>query len=150
MWENAPRVPQPGLWPGGRGCCREALSRGRAGCTHFIIGRDMAGCKSSISGEDFYGPYQAQDTAKAHSAELGVQAVPSLNITYTEARGRVLARPPCRGGCAPVGRCRDRRRAPRHAHLLKVCAMGGRGSVQTQRQGQRGWRALPRLMWLGA
>ncbi len=58
----------------------------RAGCTHFIIGRDMAGCKSSISGEDFYGPYQAQDTAKAHAAELGVQTVPSLNITYTEAR----------------------------------------------------------------
>ena len=57
-----------------------------AGCTHFIIGRDMAGCKSSITGEDFYGPYQAQDTAKAHAAELGVQAVPSLNITYTEAR----------------------------------------------------------------
>ncbi len=44
----------------------------------------MAGCKSSISGEDFYGPYQAQDTAKAHAAELGVQTVPSLNITYTE------------------------------------------------------------------
>ena len=62
----------------------------RAGCTHFIIGRDMAGCKSSISGEDFYGPYQAQDTAKAHAAELGVQTVPSLNITYTEARLHAL------------------------------------------------------------
>lgn len=65
---------------------QHALGLLRAGCTHFIIGRDMAGCKSSISGEDFYGPYQAQDTAKAHAAELGVQTVPSLNITYTEAR----------------------------------------------------------------
>ena len=55
-----------------------------AGCTHFIIGRDMAGCKSSITGEDFYGPYEAQDTAKAHAPELGMQTVPSLNITYTE------------------------------------------------------------------
>lgn len=55
-----------------------------AGCTHFIIGRDMAGCKSSLTGEDFYGPYDAQDTAKANAKELGVEPVPSLNITYTE------------------------------------------------------------------
>lgn len=55
-----------------------------AGCTHFIIGRDMAGSKSSLSGEDFYEPYAAQDTAKAHARELGMQTVPSLNITYTE------------------------------------------------------------------
>ena len=73
------------------GHCRQgsdATGPRRAGCTHFIIGRDMAGCKSSISGEDFYGPYQAQDTAKAHAAELGVQTVPSLNITYTEVTPR--------------------------------------------------------------
>jgi hypothetical protein len=109
----------------------------------------MAGCKSSISGEDFYGPYQAQDTAKAHAAELGVQAVPSLNITYTEARARAPARPPCRGGCAPVASCRacGSRRQPCHA-LPKVLVMGGGGSVQTQRQGQHGWRTLPRLMRL--
>lgn len=55
-----------------------------AGCTHFIIGRDMAGCKSTLSGEDFYGPYDAQDTAKANAKELGMDTVPSLNITYTE------------------------------------------------------------------
>ena len=56
-----------------------------AGCTHFIIGRDMAGCKSTLTGDDFYGPYDAQDTAKANAAELGMDTVPSLNITYTEA-----------------------------------------------------------------
>lgn len=44
----------------------------------------MAGCKSSLTGEDFYGPYDAQDTAKANAKELGVEPVPSLNITYTE------------------------------------------------------------------
>lgn len=55
-----------------------------AGCTHFIIGRDMAGCKSTLTGEDFYGPYDAQDNAKAHAKELGMDTVPSLNITYTE------------------------------------------------------------------
>lgn len=55
-----------------------------AGCTHFIIGRDMAGSKSSLTGEDFYGAYDAQDMANKHSKELNMQAVPSLNITYTE------------------------------------------------------------------
>ena len=63
--------------------------RGRgvaAGCTHFIIGRDMAGCKSTLTGEDFYGAYDAQDNAKTHAKELGMDTVPSLNITYTEVR----------------------------------------------------------------
>ncbi|KAK9836200.1 hypothetical protein WJX81_008308 [Elliptochloris bilobata] len=76
---------------GPREAIQHIIIRKNYGCTHFIIGRDMAGCKSSISGEDFYGPYHAQDTAKAHAAELGVQAVPSLNITYTEERGYVTA-----------------------------------------------------------
>jgi len=60
------------------------LMWGIAGCTHFIIGRDMAGCKSTLTGEDFYAPYDAQDTAKANAKELGMDTVPSLNITYTE------------------------------------------------------------------
>jgi ATP-sulfurylase len=57
---------------------------GGAGCTHFIIGRDMAGCKSTITGEDFYGAYDAQNFAADNAPELGMQTVPSLNITYTE------------------------------------------------------------------
>ena len=44
----------------------------------------MAGSKSSLTGDDFYGPYDAQDFAKQHAPELGMQTVPSLNITYTE------------------------------------------------------------------
>ena len=44
----------------------------------------MAGCKSTLTGEDFYGAYDAQDNAKAHAKELGMDTVPSLNITYTE------------------------------------------------------------------
>ncbi len=51
----------------------------------------MAGCKSSITGEDFYGPYDAQETANKHAPELGMQTVPSLNITYTEEKGYVTA-----------------------------------------------------------
>ena len=49
----------------------------------------MAGCKSTLTGEDFYGAYDAQDNAKAHAKELGMDTVPSLNITYTEARASV-------------------------------------------------------------
>jgi sulfate adenylyltransferase len=46
----------------------------------------MAGSKSSVTGEDFYGAYDAQETAAKHAEELHMQTVPSLNITYTEAR----------------------------------------------------------------
>ncbi|MFN9530719.1 MAG: sulfate adenylyltransferase [Cyanobacteriota bacterium] len=74
---------------------REALQhmiiRKNYGCTHFIIGRDMAGCKSSLSGKDFYGPYQAQDFARDHATELGMETVPSLNLVYTEEEGYVTA-----------------------------------------------------------
>ena len=45
----------------------------------------MAECKSTLTGEDFYGAYDAQDNAKAYARELGMDTVPSLNITYTEA-----------------------------------------------------------------
>jgi sulfate adenylyltransferase len=74
---------------------REALQhmiiRKNSGCTHFIIGRDMAGCKSSLSGNDFYGPYDAQDFARDHAGELGMETVPSLNLVYTEEEGYVTA-----------------------------------------------------------
>jgi sulfate adenylyltransferase len=74
---------------------REALQhmiiRKNYGCTHFIIGRDMAGCKSSLSGNDFYGPYEAQDFARDHATELGMETVPSLNLVYTEEEGYVTA-----------------------------------------------------------
>ena len=46
----------------------------------------MAGCKSTITGEDFYGAYDAQEKAAENAQELGMQTVPSLNITYTEVR----------------------------------------------------------------
>jgi sulfate adenylyltransferase len=74
---------------------REALQhmiiRKNYGCTHFIIGRDMAGCKSSLSGDDFYGAYEAQDFARDHATELGMETVPSLNLVYTEEEGYVTA-----------------------------------------------------------
>jgi len=76
---------------GPREAIQHMMIRKNFGCTHFIIGRDMAGCKSSIDGEDFYGAYDAQDFAIEHGPELGVQAVPSLNLVYTEEEGYVTA-----------------------------------------------------------
>ena len=51
----------------------------------------MAGCKSSITRKDFYGPYDAQDLARTHCHELGMQVVPSLNLVYTEEQGYITA-----------------------------------------------------------
>eukprot|EP00238_Polyblepharides_amylifera_P007474 CAMPEP_0196591380 /NCGR_PEP_ID=MMETSP1081-20130531/69398_1 /TAXON_ID=36882 /ORGANISM="Pyramimonas amylifera, Strain CCMP720" /LENGTH=398 /DNA_ID=CAMNT_0041914725 /DNA_START=209 /DNA_END=1405 /DNA_ORIENTATION=- len=76
---------------GPREAIQHMIIRKNYGCTHFIIGRDMAGSKSSISGEDFYGAYDAQDFAKLHAPELGMQTVPSLNVVYTEEDGYVTA-----------------------------------------------------------
>mmetsp|Transcript_32662 Transcript_32662/g.77482 ORF Transcript_32662/g.77482 Transcript_32662/m.77482 type:complete len:329 (+) Transcript_32662:378-1364(+) len=76
---------------GPREAIQHMIIRKNYGCTHFIIGRDMAGCKSTLTGQDFYGPYDAQETAKKHSEELGVQTVPSLNVVYTVEEGYVTA-----------------------------------------------------------
>jgi sulfate adenylyltransferase len=76
---------------GPREAIQHMIIRKNYGCTHFIIGRDMAGSKSSVTGEDFYGPYDAQDTAKQHAEELGMQTVPSLNVVYTVEKGYVTA-----------------------------------------------------------
>ena len=74
---------------------REALQhmiiRRNYGCTHFIIGRDMAGCKSSKTGEDFYGPYDAQNFARACTSELKMKVVPSKNLVYTKEKGYITA-----------------------------------------------------------
>jgi sulfate adenylyltransferase len=76
---------------GPREAIQHMIIRKNYGCSHFIIGRDMAGSKSSLSGEDFYGAYDAQDFAKLHAEELGMETVPSLNVVYTEAEGYVTA-----------------------------------------------------------
>lgn len=76
---------------GPREAIQHMLIRKNYGCTHFIIGRDMAGCKSSLTGEDFYGAYDAQNFAKEHAKELGMETVPSLNVVFTEEKGYITA-----------------------------------------------------------
>ncbi|GMI28142.1 hypothetical protein TeGR_g10641 [Tetraparma gracilis] len=76
---------------GPREAIQHAMIRKNYGCTAFIIGRDMAGSKSSLSGDDFYGAYDAQDLLTQNSERLGVKAVPSLNLVFTEEEGYVTA-----------------------------------------------------------
>jgi sulfate adenylyltransferase len=67
---------------GPREAIQHMIIRKNFGATHFIIGRDMAGTKSTITGDDFYGAYDAQETGKKHSAELGVTVAHYENMVY--------------------------------------------------------------------
>jgi len=67
---------------GPREAIQHMIIRKNYGATHFIIGRDMAGTKSTVDGEDFYGPYDAQETGKKYSAELGVTVTHYENMVY--------------------------------------------------------------------
>lgn len=87
---------------GPREAIQHMIIRKNFGCTHFIIGRDMAGSKSSLDGEDFYGPYDAQDFAKKHAPELGMDTVPSLNLVYTEEEDYMTADAAEEKGYKPV------------------------------------------------
>merc|ERR1712194_330928 len=67
---------------GPREAIQHMIIRKNYGATLFIIGRDMAGTKSTITGDDFYGAYDAQDTGKKHSDELGVVVAHYENMVY--------------------------------------------------------------------
>lgn len=67
---------------GPREAIQHMIIRKNFGATHFIIGRDMAGTKSTITGDDFYGAYDAQETGKKFSQELGVTVTHYENMVY--------------------------------------------------------------------
>merc|ERR1712157_102096 len=70
---------------GPREAIQHMMIRKNYGCTHFIIGRDMAGTKSTVTGDGFYGAYDAQETGKKYSAELGVTVTHYENMVYVGA-----------------------------------------------------------------
>jgi len=59
-----------------------ALIRRNYGANHLIVGRDHAGPGKDSKGDPFYGPYDAQELAEEHSAELGVKIVPFRMLVY--------------------------------------------------------------------
>lgn len=59
-----------------------ALIRRNYGANHFIVGRDHASPGRDSQGQPFYGPYEAQELAERHSAELGVRIIPFSELVY--------------------------------------------------------------------
>jgi sulfate adenylyltransferase len=74
--------PREALWHG--------LIRKNYGCTHFIVGRDHAGPGKDTDGKPFYGPYDAQELFKQHTAEMGVTMVPFQMMMYLEGEDRYV------------------------------------------------------------
>ncbi len=66
--------PREALW--------HAIIRRNYGATHLIVGRDHAGPGVDGNGVPFYGPYDAQELAIQHSAEIGVGIVPFQMLVY--------------------------------------------------------------------
>ncbi|MDC1205238.1 bifunctional sulfate adenylyltransferase/adenylylsulfate kinase [Candidatus Pacebacteria bacterium] len=68
--------PREALW--------HAIIRKNYGCTHFIVGRDHAGPGDDSKGNPFYTPYEARDLAERYAREIGIEIVPSDEITYSK------------------------------------------------------------------
>jgi len=66
--------PREALW--------HAIMRRNYGATHLVVGRDHAGPGVDGAGVPFYGPYDAQELAIQHSAEIGVGIVPFQMLVY--------------------------------------------------------------------
>jgi sulfate adenylyltransferase len=74
--------PREALW--------HAIIRKNYGCTHFIVGQDHAGPGADPEGQGFYGLYEAQELAKAHERELGVEILPIRMLVYVKERDEYL------------------------------------------------------------
>ena len=59
-----------------------AIIRRNHGASHFIVGRDHAGPGKDSEGKPFYGPYDAQELARKHAAEIGVGIIPFQEMVY--------------------------------------------------------------------
>jgi sulfate adenylyltransferase len=68
--------PREALW--------HAIIRKNYGASHFIVGRYHAGPSPDATGRPFYGPYEAQDLARRHEAELGVKVLSFRQLVYLE------------------------------------------------------------------
>ena len=74
--------PREALW--------HAIVRKNFGCTHFIVGQDHAGPGMDPGGKGFYNLYEAQELARAHQDELGVEILPIRMLVYVKERDEYL------------------------------------------------------------
>ncbi|MCM2257894.1 MAG: bifunctional sulfate adenylyltransferase/adenylylsulfate kinase [Vicinamibacteria bacterium] len=65
-----------------------AILRRNYGATHFIVGRDHAGPAPDSQGKPFFRPDQAQELAKAHAKEIGVEILTYAEVVYLEDEDR--------------------------------------------------------------
>lgn len=75
--------PREALW--------HAIIRKNYGCTHFISGRDHAGPGEDSKGKPFYGPYEARDLAQKYAKEVGIEIVPSDELSYSKSRAAYVS-----------------------------------------------------------
>lgn len=66
--------PREALW--------HAIIRRNFGANYLIVGRDHAGPGNDSTGRPFYGPYDAQELAQQHSAEIGVGVLTFSEMVY--------------------------------------------------------------------
>ncbi|MCB9117221.1 MAG: bifunctional sulfate adenylyltransferase/adenylylsulfate kinase, partial [Caldilineaceae bacterium] len=72
--------PREALW--------HAIIRRNFGANYLIVGRDHAGPGNDSTGRPFYGPYDAQELAQQHSAEIGVGVLTFSEMVYLPEEGR--------------------------------------------------------------
>ncbi len=72
--------PREALW--------HAIIRRNFGANYLIVGRDHAGPGNDSTGRPFYGPYDAQELAQQHSAEIGVGVLTFSEMVYLPDEGR--------------------------------------------------------------
>jgi sulfate adenylyltransferase len=75
--------PREALW--------HAIIRRTYGATHFIVGREHASPGPDSHGRRFYAPYDAQETAARHAAEIGIEIVPFHRMVYVPSADRYCA-----------------------------------------------------------
>lgn len=68
---------------GPREALLHAIIRRNYGANYFIIGRDHAGPGTDSKGKPFYGHYDAQELAKQHEKELGINIVTFNEFVYS-------------------------------------------------------------------
>jgi sulfate adenylyltransferase len=71
--------PREALW--------HAIIRKNYGATHLIVGRDHAGPSRGPGGPPFYPPYAAQELARRHGHELGMQVLTFPRLVYVADTG---------------------------------------------------------------
>ena len=72
--------PREALW--------HMLIRKNYGATHFIIGRNHASPGLDSKGHEFYDPYAAQELARQHQDEIGIQALFFEEFVYVADEGK--------------------------------------------------------------